>query len=135
MSLFTSFLVYHKYSKYPTPLQISLRFTGGLERKLYFTNVMKLHNSVLCLILIPQLFINDKQRTKKRKKKRRIGKPCILCLFLAYRSVNFQVVISKTASTINSKFILFVFVGVSNKIQCKAPYRKKKPLKFFQLCS
>ena len=53
--------------------------------------------------------------------------------FLAYRSVNFQVVISKTACNINSKFILFVFVGLSNKIQYKVHYRKKN-LKVFQLC-
>lgn len=132
MSLFTRFLVDHKYSEYPLPLQISLQLTGGLERTSYFTNVMKLHNSVLCPILIPQLFIHEKQKNKKKKRKK--GKPCIVCLFLAYRSVNFQVVISKTACNINSKFILLVFVGLSNKIQCKVHYRKKKTLKVFQLC-
>lgn len=132
MSLFTSFLAYHKYSEYPMPLQISLRLEGVLESTFYFTNVMKLHNSVSCLILIPQLFINDKQRTKKKKReKERKTMHCVP--FLAYRSVNFQVVISKTACNINSKFILFVFVGLSNKIQYKVHYRKKN-LKVFQLC-
>jgi hypothetical protein len=69
MSLFTGFIVYHKYSEYHTLLQISLRLTGDLERTFYVTNVMKLHNSVLYLILIPQLFINDKQRTEKKESK------------------------------------------------------------------
>ena len=53
------------------PLQISLRLTGGLESTFYFTNVMNLHNSVLCPVLIPQLFINDKQRTKKKMGERK----------------------------------------------------------------
>jgi hypothetical protein len=61
------------------PLQISLRLTGGLESTFYITNVMKSHNSVLCLILIPQLFINDKQRTKKKKKERKENH--VLCAF------------------------------------------------------